>query len=370
MEKLFEEFKKSSFGDWKQAAEKSLKGKPFNELEKVIEDLSVEPYYDHTGHNNFLFADKSQNSWLVFQQIKGDRDKKLNKNILHTLISGVNAIEIDAQKDYSVVFDNVLLDHISTYVILNNGLEDMKKFNDYVKAKGYSSVSGGFVSLADFDNNWGNTTLEKFSFCKQELPKMKSIFVYVGSKQILDNQSVVLSKVNEYFNFLTAKGFSINEVVDAMHIHFEVGENYFFEIAKFRAFRNLFAFLAKQYGAKEDLVPFISASTRLKTSDEKDYKNMLRATTEAMSAVIGGCDSLSVTTFDDSDDEFAKRIARNVQLILQNESYLDRVMDPSNGSYYIEELTQQMAEKGWAKFKEIELAGGYLASMKKGVVNA
>lgn len=371
MEKLFNEFLPASFDDWKKNAEKSLKGKPFDDLIKQIEGVEIQPYYDNTN-NAASILDKTQNSWSVFQQVKGENPEELNRNILLVLNSGVNAIEIEAQKDYSVAFNEVLPEHIATYIFTPNGVADIVAFAEYVKQKGYdkSKIEGGLVQLNDFRADWEKQTEELFNYGQEHFPSMKTVFVFNQEETIIDNIATNLAKANEYFHLLTVKSQSPKAIIDAMQIHFEVGSNYFFEIAKFRAFKRLFALIAEQYGVK-NAVPFISASTKLDTSSaEKDYKNMLRATTQAMSAVIGGCDSLSVTTFDGSDSEFALRIARNVQLIVQQESYLDRVVDPSFGSYYIEELTNELATKAWNKFKAIEAKGGYVTSTKKGAVNA
>ncbi len=117
-----------------------------------------------------------------------------------------------------------------------------------------------------------------------------------------------------------------------------------FELAKLRAIRILFAQLLKKHGGSEDTSCFIHAITKLSKTEEKDYTNMLRVTTRAMSAVLGGCDSLEVVPFDGEESDFSLRIARNVQLILQGESYLDKIVDPAAGSYYVETLTTKIVE--------------------------
>jgi len=149
-----------------------------------------------------------------------------------------------------------------------------------------------------------------------------------------------------------------------------VGSNYFFEIAKLRAFRSLFKLIAQEYNHTHDCHIVVSPSKRNKTI--YDYNvNMLRTTTECMGAILGGADTLINLPYDalyHKDNEFGDRIARNQLLILKHESYLDKVDNPADGSFYIESLTQQLAEKSLALFQEIETQGGFLQQLKEGVI--
>jgi methylmalonyl-CoA mutase len=149
-----------------------------------------------------------------------------------------------------------------------------------------------------------------------------------------------------------------------------VSSNYFFEIAKLRALRQLWSSLASEYG--------INTNCRINTTPSKrnktiyDYNvNLLRTTTECMSAILGGSDIVSNLAYDalyHEDNEFGSRISRNQLLILKHESYFDKVNNPADGSYYIESLTQQLVEKALELFKDIESNGGFLAQLKKGTI--
>ncbi len=153
-----------------------------------------------------------------------------------------------------------------------------------------------------------------------------------------------------------------------------VGSNYFMEIAKLRAMRLLWARLVEQYQPESPaaMKTFIHASTaRWNKTIYDPYVNMLRTTTEGMSAALGNADSVSVTPFDVAFKEsgvFSDRIARNQQLILKEESYLNKVADPGAGSYYIENLTHSMAHHAWALFQEVEARGGMIECVKTGFV--
>ncbi|UYZ59198.1 methylmalonyl-CoA mutase family protein [Hymenobacter latericus] len=155
-------------------------------------------------------------------------------------------------------------------------------------------------------------------------------------------------------------------VASAMHVHVSIGPSYFVEIAKLRALRRLWATLLHAYGLPTEVAAAlrIHAATSSWTQTTLDpHTNMLRVTTEAMSAVLGGADSVSVTPYDSlyaAPSEFSARIARNVPIILREEAHLDRVADPAAGSYFIETLTDQLAQEAWAMFQETEAKGGFL----------
>ena len=151
-----------------------------------------------------------------------------------------------------------------------------------------------------------------------------------------------------------------------------VSSNYFMEMAKFRAGRMLWANIVNAYTggcARKMFTHAVTSGWNITAYDP--YVNMLRGTTEAMSASLAGVHSLEVLPFDtayESPTEFSSRIARNVQLLLKNESHFDNVVDPAGGSYYIENLTQSIAEQAWKLFKEVEERGGYTAAFRDGFI--
>jgi len=179
---------------------------------------------------------------------------------------------------------------------------------------------------------------------------------------------------NQYLNLLTEKGLDVDTVAENMKFNFGVSTNYFMEIAKFRAARMLWAKIVEAYQPNnlEVAKMNIHASTsKFNQTIYDPYVNMLRGTTESMSATIAGVDSLSVTPFNkafESSTEFSDRIARNTQILLKEESYFDKIADPSGGSYYIENLTNSVAEHAWKLFQDIEAKGGYVEAFKAGFI--
>ena len=222
------------------------------------------------------------------------------------------------------------------------------------------------------DGNWF-TTSEKNNFETLDIlfkntTNLNLLSVDLGLYQnsganITQQIAYSLAHANEYFNRFSAETKSIV-------FQISVGTNYFFEIAKLRALRMLFDLIAKEYNPEIKCHFLVTPTKRNKTI--YDYNvNMLRTTTECMSAILGGADSIANLPYDalyHKDNEFGDRISRNQLLILKHESYFDKVNNPADGSYYIESLTMQLAEKSLALFKDIEANGGFLKLLNDGTI--
>ena len=185
---------------------------------------------------------------------------------------------------------------------------------------------------------------------------------------IIQQLAYALAHANEYLNHFSVTSSAVERSLLTFKI--ATGPNYFFEIAKIRALRKLYATLAKEYGANETCHIIATPSKRNKTL--YDYNvNLLRSTTECMSAILGGADTICNMPYDapyHKNNEFGERISRNQLLILKHESYFDAVSNPADGTYYIESLTDELAEKALQLFKEIEKGGGFLQQLKKGTI--
>jgi methylmalonyl-CoA mutase len=166
----------------------------------------------------------------------------------------------------------------------------------------------------------------------------------------------------ERLNSLTAS-MSVEEAAGRVEFVYAVGSNYFFEIAKLRAARLLWTQAVEAFGGKASPARIHARTSRINKSVYDSYTNLLRVTTEAMSAAIGGCDTLSVEAFG-----FAPHLAVNVQRVLREEAHLDAVADPAGGSYYIEALTDALAAAAWKLFQSVDAAGGYAKALSAGVI--
>ncbi|MFC4769700.1 methylmalonyl-CoA mutase family protein [Effusibacillus consociatus] len=180
-----------------------------------------------------------------------------------------------------------------------------------------------------------------------------------------------LATAVEYIRALLNRGSSIEEIASKIRFSFSIGSNFFMEIAKVRAARMLWANIVRAFGGSDEVQKMtIHARTSAWTKTIHDpYVNMLRSTTEAFAAIVGGVDSLHVSPFDEAirtADEFSRRIARNTQFILEQEANLSRVVDPAGGSWYVESLTDSIAQKAWELFQQVEDKGGMLKALQSG----
>lgn len=183
----------------------------------------------------------------------------------------------------------------------------------------------------------------------------------------------MIATATEYINQMLERGIEIDTIATNIKFSFSLGSNFFMEVAKLRAARLLWANIISNYGGNEEsqkMIIHVRTSSFNKTIYDP-YVNMLRTTTEALSGVIGGCDSMHVSPFDESvslPNEFSRRISRNTQLILKDECNLDAVIDPAGGSFYIESLTNSLADEAWKIFQKIEESGSILKALKDGII--
>ncbi|WBV61045.1 methylmalonyl-CoA mutase family protein [Chryseobacterium camelliae] len=179
---------------------------------------------------------------------------------------------------------------------------------------------------------------------------------------IYQQLGIALAKAKELVEIYGA------EILNKLIFRIAIGGNYFFEMAKLRAFKMVFNQLSKEYGLDE--IPYIFAETSLRNKAVSDNENnLIRSTLELASAMIGGADAVFTNNYlVDRSTENSEEISFKQQIVLAYESIINVFEDASNGSYYVEDITQQIAEKSWALFVEIEEAGGYLELLKQGVV--
>jgi len=176
-----------------------------------------------------------------------------------------------------------------------------------------------------------------------------------------------------YIRALLERGLSIDEIAPCISFTFSMGPDFFMEISKFRAARSLWAQVIDAFGGNEtsQQLHLQASNASWNKTIHDPYVNMLRTTTETLSGVIGGCDSISVSPFDSLmglPNDFSRRIARNTQIVIQEESHVDKVIDPAGGSWFIENLTDELATKAWGLFQEVEQEGGILQALQKGKI--
>lgn len=379
---LFDGFEEVSTKQWKQKIQFDLKGANYNEalIYKSLEGIDIKPFYNQedvieNGAVSHPSTWKNSVRILVNTAIIG------NQKALETIKKGAESIHfVISQED---VDPKSLLQHITsaTSVFIETEFLSpsyIQKLNDIAKEINLSiyiltDIIGNLASTG----NWYNTLKEDHAFLDQITKNdylKNSISIDIGLYQnagatMVQQLAYGLAHANEYLNhFENAKSTLLEKTPVVFKV--AVGGNYFFEIAKLRALRILWSTLAPAYNAMPECHILAYPSHRNKTI--LDYNvNMLRTTTECMSAILGGADTIQNLPYDDIyhlENDFGTRISLNQLLILKNESYFDLVANPASGSYYIESLTKQMADKALSIFKNIEEGGGFLNQLKSGVI--
>ena len=411
--KLFAEFAPVTTAEWDAVINVDLKGADYDKklVWKPLEGFSVRPYYraedlKKLNHLQYLPGqfpyvrsnNTNSNAWLVRQEILVEDVKAANAKALDVLMKGVDSLGFvfNSCKELTAAELDTLLEGICVSAIEVNFVcccksrNLAKLFIEKMKKAGVNladvrgSINYSPLSSLSLNGEWCSDEAAAFANTKEmieaaaTLPNFKvlsvdgSIFHNSGSTSVQE-LAFALSMGNEYLAKLTDLGACATMVAKAIRFNFSVSSNYFMEIAKFRAARMLWAEIVKSYGvAENDAKMSIHAETSKWNQTIYDpYVNMLRGTTEAMSATIAGVDSLTVVPFDAAyrqPTEFSDRIARNAQLLLKEEAHFDLVVDPSAGSYYIETLTDSIAKAAWELFKQAEEKGGYVAAFTAGFV--
>lgn len=410
-EKLFTEFTAPTTQEWLDKIQVDLKGADFQKrlVWKTNEGFSVQPFYRREdveklqtpnsmpGEYPFVRGTKKKdNVWYVRQEIDAADAKVANAKALDVLNKGIDSLSFRVPGDkVSAEFVEQLLEGIYCDVVEVNfttckrhSLELAKVLTAYFEKKEYNKDK--IVGSIDWD------PIEKIVMQGKDVkgllavaPALVETFkdypnfrcITVNSVALCNSGAYIVQELgyalswgNEYLQQLVDAG--VEPTLAAKKIKFNMGisENYFMEIAKFRAARMLWAYIVKQYEPKCDCackmcVNAVTTSYNMTVFDA--HVNLLRSQTETMSAALAGVHSIVVTPFDavyETPNDFSERIARNQQLLLKEECHFDKVVDPASGSYYVEELTTSLATEGWKQFLKVEEEGGFLAALLAGTV--
>ena len=376
---LFDDFNTISSKQWKQKIQFELKGADYNEtlVWNSPEDIQVKPFYHKDELTKTYSVATKATEFKICQNIFVYDVEKSIERAIDTLNRGANSLRFSIENesiDVTNLLENIPLNDVTIYFNLSFISIDFVKKIDAFASKNNTTIFCNLDPIGQLakDGNWFSTkeknNFETLNLLSKQTKSISLVSINAALYQnagatIVQQIAYSLGHANEYFN-------RIETINQPIVFEVAVGTNYFFEIAKLRALRLLFKLIAKEYNHNLDCNIIVSPTKRNKTL--YDYNvNMLRTTTECMSAIIGGADAISNLPYDalyHKDNEFGDRIARNQLLILKNESYFDKVNNPADGSYYIETLTNQLAEKALALFKDIEASGGFLKQLNDGII--
>lgn len=409
---LFDDFPPVDTSEWLSVVEKDLKGKDFEKslVWKTDEKFSLQPFYrkqdishlegllnKEPGEFPYIRGNKKHsNSWNIDVFIKEDNPENANQRALNAVNSGADSLtfhqELFKNKDsVSTLLKNIDPANTAINVKARENLNEIcGLISKQTDKSGKNKTLGGFFTYDPVTdailNGKSSDVNERISGISRALNdygqnldcyRMFTVhsFPYKSSGgNIVQELAFTLNSAVEYLSALTELGLDIDSICKRLAFSISVGPSYFMEISKLRAARVLWAKIVEQHNprSEDSYKMFIHARTASFNMTVYDpYVNILRGTTETMAAAVGGADSITIDPFDScyrEPDRFSEKVARNTQLIAREEAYLNKVIDPGAGSYYIEKITESLCEHTLNLFKKVEDNGGLLNSMKNGFV--
>jgi methylmalonyl-CoA mutase len=401
-------FKDTIIEDWQERAAASLKGKPIESLyTNTYEDITLKPLYtkgdlpsemggELPGQPDYRRGIHSlgyqSESWHIANRVFYSDIEELKGKLDNVLSKGQTAISFEVKPE--LFSDNrALVSFICSFknkyplsvdagflqapllAALAIGSKDAGGAEGFVAADPVAEASliGGLpLEENEFFTQWSRVLEE----AAEQLPEVKTVLIntvpyHNSGANAVQELAIAVSTGVYLLNKLLDNGWDIKKALSKFVFHFSIGSNFFMETAKLRAARLLWSKTAEAFGAElEDRKMVISAETSKFTKTIFDpYVNMLRAGNEAFAAVLGGIQYLHTGSFDEpagTANSFSERVARNTQLVLKSEAHLEKVADPAGGSWYVESLTKELAEKAWELFLEIDGKGGIYETMKSG----
>lgn len=427
----FNEFPIPTYEDWKDEATKSLKGASFEKklFTQTFEDIILKPiYYAFDVENQYLednsfpgfspflrgnnYSGLKYKKWNIAQTIPYYEPLKLNKALINDLNNGQNSINIHINRNEYFQFDEDSA-VCGTKMVTVDDIEDtfnkinIEKFPLYFSSGDfYGEFSDQFLEFLNrksikFDSLSGNLGADPFTeilinggskytiqqlidyladvFRKfQKVPNYGIITIngaayHNAGANAIQELSYSFANAIELINSLVERGINLSEIINKIRFYFAVSSDFFMQIAKLRAARLIWAKIVKEYGLSSEYQKLnLHCSTSILNKTKYDpWVNILRSSIECFAAILGNADSIDVGNFDFAygyPSDFSRRISRNIQLILQHEAHLLDTIDPVAGSYYLENITIELAKKVWSAFQQTQTEGGFLELIKNGKV--
>lgn len=410
-ERLLSEFAPISTQEWMDKIVTDLKGADFDKklVWRTNEGFNVNPFYRKEDIENYttpkvlpaeypyVRSTRMDNEWLIRQDINVADPASANAKALDLLGKGITSLGFKLKKNQinlesieallkGIYPEAVELNFTCCVSVASKLAAVLVEY--YQKSGANLTQCRGSISFDPFKKQLvrGISNPQWVVPCKELIEVIRPLPAFrvltVNALNLANAGAYIYQELGyamawgaELLDKLVAEGFSLEEVASRIKFVFGVGSNYFMELAKFRAARWLWAEIVGAHGEqyKGDVAKIHQqavTSTWNKTIFDA-HVNLLRTQTEAMSATLGGVDSLTVLPFDvtyQESDDFSERIARNQQLLLKEESHFDKVVDPAAGSYYVEYLTNSIAEQAWKLFLSVEEAGGFAVAVEAGIV--
>ena len=408
--KLFDQFAPVTPEEWRAKAEVDLKGADFEKkmVWRTNEGFSAQPLYRSMdiadlkqtkslpGEFPYVRGTRYNNDWKVRQNIDVDDVTAANAKAHEILNKGINSIGFhmhNSDVDLKALLNGIDLRacEVNIQCCPKCAVDYAKQLVELCKEKGCENYFVGSIAFDPFKRMLKHgqpfpgdivaIATELMNIAKPvahlRVLSVDSLMLCNAGAYIYQELGYALAWGCEWMALLTDAGFTADEVANRIKFNMGVSTVYFMEIAKFRAARELWALIVKQFNPANDyscMMNVNAETTRFNMTMYDSYVNLLRTQTEAMSAALACVDSIVVVPFDapyKKGDDFSERIARNQQILLKEESHLDKVVDPAGGSYYVEMLTKNLAEQGWKLFLDVEDKGGFKTALENGeIINA
>lgn len=370
MQKLFSEFPSTTASDWKNQLVKDLKGEPFENLVWENENgFAIQPFYTQEDLKQNYDPAFTHADWEICVHKENLNSKEINAELLKDLDRGASSISVNCKTiDLEIALNGIQLNYIqSTFIVDETTASALKTYLEKhynLNEINCSLIPVSLKNQAELDN-WQKVISLFENFKTIKTVSANALPFHNQNCLAYYEVAIILSELNEYLQ--SGKNTGSDFVIKA-----GVNSDYFIQIAKLRAIRRLWKVLKAEYNLNNDLHLIVETSLNNKSVSDK-YNNLLRTTVEAMAAVAGGCNELIVNKFDvlfTENEKLSSRMAINQQLILKDESYLDKMADIACGSYYIESITDAIATKALEAFKRFEKEGGYFKCIEKNIFSS
>ncbi len=384
---LFTDFKPVTKQEWIDRVNTDLKGEDFNKklVWKTLNNIDFQPFYTADDASRFLtHTGENAQALINYRHVEVTTAEAGNEKALKAIKEGVTGLifEINDAVSVATLLNGVNVNKIAvSFVLQNDAIAFAKEFfklveqnlNNYKNLRGFIDLGiiSNYVTTGKMASNKFET-LENLVKLSKDFPNFKTItvsgttYLDAGANQVQEVAYTLNSLVYVIEQCLD-RDINVQSILNNLHVQLAIGSEYFIEIGKFRAFNSLLHQIAKKYGVF-NFKHSLTAKTSVWSKSVTDaHTNLLRATTEAMSAILGNVDGVLIDAYDKEFNEasdFSSRIAANIATILKEESYFGKVANPVDGSYYIEEVSTKIAEKALELFKAIEAQSGFLKAFE------
>lgn len=392
----FSDFLTISAPEWKKKIREELNNPSEEDIRWKKDGLDLDAFYVRTDLKKLsyledfhsLYSLKIPRRWHNREQVQVNDMRSANSLALSLLEKGADSLEFDIRKadmkenDLRILLQGIQVDFFPVHfltgphalplcsMIKGSGMADLK---GSLRHEGLTQWMVNNAPAAFPSKDLADCMADMKEFPRYKILAIDAAIFNQWNLGVVKEVAYSLSLALECMDRLTNAGFGMTEVLPHFGFAYGIGKSFFPEIGKLRAHRFLWHKITESCTSRFDSfsTPLHGTVSAHLYSKDNPYQNILQNTSAAMAALTGGCDSLTIPPFDTltkEDNEFSSRISRNVSIILKEESYFDKVVDPGAGSYYIETITDQVARKAWELIVDIEKHGGFISAWEKGLI--